>query len=267
MNNTRKTLPRAALSRLYWIDGRIASGRYPNVPSLIRDYAEVSRGEEVSESTIYRDISYMIYELHAPIAYDRARKGYYYRSKVYRLRAPDSFTSADGLLALGMTRTLLELYRETPLYESATELLDTMTAPLGGGTGARNAWWEERIVVPAPASARVAPAVWDAILAALKENRVLAFDYKGAWDEATHPRRVRPWQLLFDNGTWLLSGWSEERSAHRLFTLSGIDRVKLTREKFLLPVDFDYSTRNAGSFSPPLRHGPGWKPFCAALTP
>jgi hypothetical protein len=57
---TRKHLPRAVLSRIYFIDQKIAAGTYPNVHDLAREY---------KVGTIYRDIDNffkMIHQAHMP---------------------------------------------------------------------------------------------------------------------------------------------------------------------------------------------------------
>jgi hypothetical protein len=69
--DTRKTLPRAVLSRMYFIDRQIASGKYPNVNDLAREY-------EVGTATIYRDIEYMRNMLDAPIEYSAKDRGWFY---------------------------------------------------------------------------------------------------------------------------------------------------------------------------------------------
>jgi hypothetical protein len=66
-------------------------------------------------------------------------------------------------------------------------------------------------------------------------------------DEDYMPRRVRPYQLLFDAGIWHLYGFAEERKALRFFTLSRIKDPVLTTTKFTLPADFDYCSRADGS--------------------
>jgi hypothetical protein len=55
--------------------------------------------------------------LNAPIEYDTFHRGYYYSEKRYRL--PVAFATADDVLALGMAKSFLLLYRNTPLYETA----------------------------------------------------------------------------------------------------------------------------------------------------
>ena len=239
---SREKLPRAALARIYFIDRQIASGKYPNCDDLADGY-------EVGRATIERDIDYMRYSLNAPIAYCAKRRGWYYEEKAFRL--PARFASADDMLALGMAKSLISLYKNTPLYESAQRLLNDITSPLSQDEAAdvkQAAWYERRIVVPPVASAPVKAETWEVVVDSMKENRVITFDYKGIWDAEHKSRLVRPYQLLFDTGAWYIYGYAEERSAMRFFSLSRIKNALLTNERFTLPDDFDYCEKNDGSY-------------------
>jgi predicted DNA-binding transcriptional regulator YafY len=233
---TRKNLPKTALPRIYYIDREIASGNYPNANTLAAGY-------ETSVSSINRDIDFMRWSLDAPIEYDALHRGFYYSEKTYRL--PAGFTTAEDMLALGMAKNLLSLYRDTPVYTAAKNLLDGITAPLAEGKAA--AWYESRIVVPPVASSLIGPDVWELITEGLRNNRVIAFEYRGVYDSKYNPRRVRPYQLLFDNGSWNLYGYAEERRDTRIFKLSRITNAVLTGDSFVLPPDFDYCTKASGS--------------------
>jgi predicted DNA-binding transcriptional regulator YafY len=103
------------------------------------------------------------------------------------------------------------------------------------------AWVENRIAVPKIASAKVDPAVWDTVIAGLKGNHVIVFDYVGTWDKESQERRVRPYQLLFDSGVWYLYGFAEERKAVRIFSLSRMTNSKSTDKAFPLPAKFRYA--------------------------
>jgi predicted DNA-binding transcriptional regulator YafY len=118
---TRKHIPRATLARIYSIERQIASGQYPNVNDLSKKY-------ECGTATIYRDIEYMRDMLHAPIEYDAKHRGWYFSENGFRL--PARYANANDMLALGMAKSLLALYKNTPLYESAKRLLEEITAPL-----------------------------------------------------------------------------------------------------------------------------------------
>ena len=156
------------------------------------------------------------------------------------------FSGADELLALNMAKSILALYRDTPIYGAALQLLDDISAPLSGD--GNSDWYENRILVPQVPTAPVPNELWNVITKALRENRVLAFEYLGAYDDGYNARRVRPYQLLFDTGVWYLYGYAEERKATRVFSLCRIRNVAPTGDCFSLPGNFDYRTDNAGSY-------------------
>jgi len=233
----RASIPKSALARLYFLDQQIASGKYPNTAFLAKKW------EGISTSTISRDIAFMKDRLNAPIEYDALRRGYYYSEPNYRI--PMGFSGADELLALGMAKNILALYRDTPIYDAARHLLDSIIAPLAAEDDSN--WYENRIVVPQVPSSPIMPDVWNLVTAALKENRVLVFEYLGTYDDGYQPRRVRPYQLLFDTGLWYLYGYAEERNGIRIFSLCRMKNIALTKDHFSLPKDFDYRAGIGGS--------------------
>jgi predicted DNA-binding transcriptional regulator YafY len=233
----RKNLPKTALPRIYFIDKEISAGKYPNTRTLARKY-------ETGTATISRDIEFMRDRLGAPIEYDYFHKGYYYTEKTFRL--PAAFTSAEDMLALGMAKTLLSLYQNTPIYEAARQLVEAITAPLDDPQNAQ--WYEDRIVVPSVPSVRFSFEVWQPIIEALGGNRVLSFEYRSSWYTGFEARRVRPYQLLFDNGSWYLYGYAEERHGMRMFSLSRIRKIILLENTFTLPSGYDIRTKNGGSY-------------------
>ena len=246
MGNKKKPVraspPKSALARLYCIDRKIASGTYPDTSHLI-DYLLDTWGE-VSVSTVGRDIAFMRDRLNAPVEYDALHRGYYYSKPNYRI--PLGFSGADELLALGMARNILALYRNTPFYETAQQLLESITAPLAAEADSN--WFEDRIVIPQIPAANIPQDVWNPVITALRENRTLTFDYLADIDTHDKPRRVRPYQLLFDNGLWFLYGYSEDEKGIRVYSLCRIKNTALTKDHFSLPKDFDYRTGTAGSY-------------------
>ena len=218
------------LWRVYRIDEKIASGNFPNSDDLAGMF-------KISVSTISRDIEYMRDEMLAPIEYDSFKRGYYYSQERFRL--PTVFASAENLLALGMAKGILSLYRDTPLYEASSQLLESIIAPIASD-GSRD-WLENRIVVPPVASAKVDGAIWEIIIKGLKENCAVNFYYRGTWDDEDKWRKVHPYQLLFDSGVWYLYGFSEERKATRIFSLPRIKNARLSKDSFTLPKNFHYA--------------------------
>jgi len=233
----RQSLPKTGLPRVYQIDQKIASGCFPNSDDL----AQMC---ETSVSTISRDIEFMKSQLRAPIEYDAYHRGYYYTQKTFRL--PAGFTTAEDLLALNMAKNIFSLYRDTPLYEVSNNLMESILTPII--SDGNKDWLENRIMVPQVASAKVDKIVWENIISALKQNNILNFYYQGAWDDEPQFRRVHPYQLLFDSGVWYLYGFSEERKAVRIFSISRITNTRITKDTFTLPKDYNYSNFSNDSY-------------------
>jgi len=231
----RKSLPKTAIPRIYFIDQEIAAEKYPNAPSLANKY-------ETSISSINRDIAYMRDMLGAPIEWDFFKKGFFYSEKTFRL--PAAYATADDLLALGMAKNLMDLYRNTPIHEAALNLLESISTPLK--TEKKNDWFKDRIVIPKTASASVEKNTWDTIVNSLRENRVINFLYKGT--EKQSVRKVQPYQLLFDQSAWYLFAHDEDRGEMRMFALSRMTDVSLTDKKFIIPRGFDYRSLEGTSY-------------------
>ena len=227
---TRAPIPKSALARICFIDEEIASGKRPTTAELAESWGEASI------STITRDIAFMRETLNAPIKYDPKKRGFYYSKPEYRIQI--GFSTADELIALGMTKSILAMYKDTPIYDAANNLLNKIIAPLADESNSN--WYENRIVAPLLPSSPVAPEVWDTIITALRENRVLTFEYKGEKDENYKKRQVWPYQLLFGSGLWYVYGHSEERYSARVFSLSRMKNVMLGKRTFTLPKNFDY---------------------------
>jgi len=234
---SRKSVPKTGLLRIYTIEKEIAAGKFPNSEDLARLC-------ETSVSTISRDIEFMRDQLDAPIEYDHYENGYYFTEKTFRL--PAGFTTSEDLLALCMARSIFSLYRDTPLYEASRQLLDSITTPIA--LDANNDWLENRIAVPPIASSKVKSDIWDTIIAGLKGNKIITFYYKGTWDTDYQFRKVHPYQLLFDSGVWYLYGFSEERGAPRIFSLSKIKNSRLTKDVFTLPKNYKYTDFSGDSY-------------------
>jgi predicted DNA-binding transcriptional regulator YafY len=228
--SARASVPKSALARVYFIDEHIASGKRPSTAWLAKNWGNTS------VSTIGRDIRFMKETLNAPIKYDALERGFYYSKPKYRI--PMGFSGADELLALGMARSILAMYKDTPIYNAANNLLNSIIAPMAAESNSD--WYENRIVVPLLPSSPVLPDVWDAIITSLKENRILTFEYKGEKDEIYKSRRVWPYQLLFDSGLWYLYGYAEERNGPRVFSLCRMKNVMLAKSTFRLPKNYDY---------------------------
>lgn len=221
------------LERISKIHKKILSGCYPNSKDLAYDL-------EVGIATISRDIEYMRDRMGAPIEYDAQNRGYYYSEE---FAMPLYSVSPRDLQVLCAAKQLLMHYKNTPLYDEACDIIDLLSASaVKGGAGTMM----NRIAVPPSPEASIDTKIWRTVCQAMQENRVIEFWYSGLWHPRKELRRVRPYQLLLEDSVCYLFGYAEERKAERLFVLTRMEELSLTKKTFTPPEDFDFANRCGG---------------------
>ena len=216
--------------RLLFIDRKLRDGKYPNCITLAREW-------EVSGKTIQRDLDYMRDELSAPVAYDPLRHGYYYSEPNFSLPAMN--ISESDLFTICVVRTLLIQYKNTPLYEKLSSVLNKIAESLPDQTSINPSWMTDRILVfPEPVT-KVRSAIWDALAKAIRDNRqvTLTHEAPGPSAKAEGERTVDPYYLVSYKGEWYLNAYCHLRKALRTFGVSRISKAKIMDETFTMPSD------------------------------
>jgi predicted DNA-binding transcriptional regulator YafY len=171
---------------------------------------------EVSERTVRRDV-------------DRLRElGY----DVHAVKGPDGGYRLDAGAELPPL-----LFDDDQAVAIAVALRAAATAGAGIEEGADRALATLRQVLPARLRSRVDalevavipragpvadPAVLLAVSAAVRDSRVLRFDY-GAPSEERPPRRAEPCAVVASGGRWYLVAWDLDRRDWRIFR---VDRIR-----------------------------------------
>ena len=219
------------LERISYIHRKIKSGCYPNTKQLAFEL-------ESGIATISRDLDYMRDRMFAPIEYDFTHKGYYY-TKAFE-PSMQNYLSEKDLRVLLSAKVLLSHYKNTPIYDEACSVLDLLSTSAMNG---KNTALLNRIAVAPTVETAVNQEIWSAIQDALNKSHVLQFDYTDRWGKQTEQRRLRPYQLVLDDGVCYLFGFDELRNAERIFSLVRMRNVCVTETAFDLPEDFEFSNR------------------------
>ena len=231
------------------IDEIIASGRKLKWTEII---AELKSKYDIktSRTSFFRDIEELQEKYNAPIDTDFQTSGYFYTDPQYRL--PRFYTDENAAKAAKLIKTLMDTVKGNPLYKEAQEVFESLA------TESRDLSLEnikinkkpdnDRIIFVGAPNKEVPAETWRIIDKALQENRVITFDYKSLTDEKPHPRRVQPWQLIFDNGNWNLHALDIIKNGRRRYSLSEIKNLQITNEVFTLPKDYDFRKMTIGSF-------------------
>ena len=219
------------LERISHIHRKIRSGCYPNTKQLALEL-------ESGIATISRDLDYMRDRMFAPIEYDFTHKGYYY-TKAFE-PSMQNYLSEKDLRVLLSAKVLLSHYKNTPIYDEACSVLDLLSTSAMNG---KNTALLNRIAVAPTVETAVNQEIWSMIQDALNKSHVLQFDYTDRWGKQTEQRRLRPYQLVLDDGVCYLFGFDELRNAERIFSLVRMRNVCVTETAFDLPEDFEFSNR------------------------
>ena len=219
------------LERISHLHRKIKSGCYPNTKQLAYEL-------ESGLATISRDLDYMRDRMYAPIEYDFTHKGYYYTEDFEP--SMQNHLSDKDLRVMLSAKTLLSHYKNTPIYEEACSMLDLLSSNAMEG---KNTALMNRIAVAPSVETNVNQEIWNAIQDSLNQNHILQFNYTDRWGKKTEQRRLRPYQLVLDEGVCYLFGFDELRQAERIFSLVRMKNAIVTDEEFELPENYDFEIR------------------------
>lgn len=229
--STQTKITYRMLERISHIHRKIKSGCYPNTKQLAYEL-------ESGLATISRDLDYMRDRMYAPIEYDFTHKGYYY-TEDFEPSIQNHLSDKDLRIMLS-AKTLLSHYKNTPIYEEACSMLDLLSSNAMEG---KNTALMNRIAVAPTVETNVNQEIWNAIQDSLNQNHILQFDYTDRWGKKTEQRRLRPYQLVLDEGVCYLFGFDELRQAERIFSLVRMKNAIVTEEEFELPENFEFESR------------------------
>ena len=227
----RQTLTKPMLERLIMIHEKIKAGVYPTT-------AVLAKCAEAGTATISRDIEFLRDRFYAPIDYDRIKHGYYYTEP---FELPLNVLSASDMEVLTSAKMLLSHFEGTPIHDQLCSVIDFLAPNDKNHSSMIN-----RIAIPPVSKALYDKSIWTDIYNAMKTNQIIEFDYNGLWRAKQTHRRVHPYQLVMDEGQVYLLGYSEERKAERMFSLTRMSNLVITEDSFELPENFDFSKRCEG---------------------
>ncbi len=220
---------RFSVERMLRIHDRLRDGAELNCTQLAREL-------EVSRKTIQRDIDHMRDRLGLPIEYDRAAHSYAYTEPVEAF--PTVQMSEGDAVALFVAERALEPLRGTPLFDRLRTTFDKLTANLKG-TVDITADDHDAVSFRHFGEGRTNAAAFDALQKARDQHREVTFSYQKPGGGDPEIRRVRPYHLTHRDNLWYVVAHDCDRQAIRTFALPRMADVKLTRQTFTLPADFD----------------------------
>lgn len=194
-----------------------------------------------SSATLGRDLALIGDEGEQVITFDKHKRTFR-MNKNWKKAKHIKIDPMTDYGTLGILKSLLNQYRNTPLYAKVIERVrELANMPIED--------FSRIAVPPKPEYNKEDQKKFSKIFDYMIQDCKIQFYYKGRWHgEERKNRIVRPYQLLLENGTCYLYGYDEEKREDRLFVLRRMEEIRhVNHEKFDLPADFEFSLRYGSS--------------------
>ena len=210
------------LERFQWFDGQIRKNRFPNASILANQF-------EIASKTAQRTIDFLRDRFGAPLEYNASRRGYCYTDDRYEL--PRLFASQEEILAVLMAQYLLSKNDGGLIAKN----LGSFSQKLLADAHCRNlprAILSEAFSAVWHGFAPVHPDIFQAVVTALTDTRILSISYTSPRTNETTRRLVEPHHLQNYMASWVLIAWCHAQSDWRKFYLSRMQAPELLSRTF-----------------------------------
>jgi len=202
--------------------------------------AEIAELGGVSLKTGYRDLNDL--QLAGfPLYAEKGKSGRRWKFiDTYHFKLPQPFTFTE-LMSLHMSRDLFKVFRGTAFYESMQSLFEKVRAALPPETLA----YLDKVASAFHMGMKPYKdytkfrGIIDQVNQAVLEHRRVEMAYRSLNARSETLRRFDPYKVWFYDGTIYIIGRCHLRNEVRTFVTDRIRMLRLTRETFTVPDDFD----------------------------
>ena len=213
---------------------------FPNCTKLAQEF-------EVTVRTVMRDVDFMRDRLKLPIEFDAQRNGYHYTEPVKQF--PQMPFSEAEIFALLVAHKAVAQYRGTPFEHPLALAFRRLTGQLDSSSKYMLTNLEEALSFRPFAPENNDLETFEILSRALKERRVLSFQYRNLDADKAQPRLVHPYHLGCVDNHWYLFAFDVKRQAMRTFALPRLKSPALSTERFTIPRKFSLSDYLKGSLT------------------
>jgi predicted DNA-binding transcriptional regulator YafY len=211
------------LVRIFEIDRQVRAGRFPNAQSLAERL-------EVSRRVIYKDRAYMIDQLHAPLATDRQRGGWFYTDSAYTL--PNIMATQGELFAFFLSVEVAQRYMGTAFQEPLLSVLDKLAKTMTGDISVDLETLRQHYSFVPPPLMETNPQHLMTLHQAIRANRLVTLGYHANTTNAFTERVIEPYHLHNLKGDWYLLAHDVAKHGQRTFHVGRIRSCRQAPDTF-----------------------------------
>lgn len=214
---------------------KVKTERILNVAKHIRDMnypssTVIAKLEEVHPVTIRHDVDFLRDRYHAPIAYDKRKKGYYYTDKSFNIS--DVLLTESEVFAITTMLPLMEQYKNTPLESSFKSVFDKISELLPKEQIDVNLSFIDEVQFIADPTPSIEPAVFTKVFKAIRERKNLICHYKSSRNKEYKIYSLDPYKIVCYKATWYVYAYCNNHQEYRIFSLSRFQECEIEKEFF-----------------------------------
>ena len=225
-------LQKARMHRLIRIAALLKENRYPNSETLEQEFSRISIEEnldiECGKKTILRDMKLLETEFKCPLAFDRARNGYYLKHHGWEFIAP-ALLDENEMLAAVIGARIAEKIFPAPLKNKIRNAVDYLLKNNNpefldsANMGSLN--------ILSGLYADIDPDIFMTLFQGWQSNHCVKISYAD-WKGELSERTIEPHTLVFYNNSWYTKAFCYLKSQPRTFALRRIKQAKLLQRDF-----------------------------------
>ena len=223
---------KSGMHRLMRIAALLKENRYPNSETLVKEFRRIAVEEDLaidcSKKTILRDMKVLEEEFGCPLAFDRARNGYYLKHHGWDFISPALLDENEMLAAVIGARISEEIF-PAPLKNKIRNAVDYLlqnnnpdfldTANMNG------------LSILSGLYANIDPEIFQTVFQGWQNHRCVKISYAD-WQGEVTQRIIEPHTLVFFNNSWYTKALCHLKNQPRTFALRRIRHAELLRGDF-----------------------------------
>lgn len=210
---------------------------------------DLTKRTEVARRTVERDLSSLV-EMGFPIEFETRDNGKkFWKLKKQFLEKDNLIFSPTEIVSFYLANKLINPLAGTCLGDSWEEFLKKLQSLFPQATLNYFSELDEIFYVKSSQTSKpVSSTFVETIRKAIKENKILKFDYLRDSSEGNLSITLHPYGLIVYENAFYVIGFSEGAEGIRIYKLQRIQSITLTKKPFKRPGDFSIDNTFKGSF-------------------
>ena len=225
-------MQKARLHRLMRIVAQLKENRYPNSDSLVKEFRRIAVEEDLEidcgKKTILRDMKVLETEFGCPLAFDRARNGYYLTHHGWDFIAPAILDENEMLAAVVGARIAEEIF-PPPLKNRIREAVDYLLQ--NNNPDFLDTANMESLNILSGLYSNLEPHIFMTLFQGWQNHFCVRISYAD-WQGELSERVIEPHTLVFYDNSWYTKGFCRLKKQPRTFALRRIKKAELLKVRF-----------------------------------